>query len=100
MWPAEHLLYQQHLAAVALAQHALRVPVFTGQPFVGDAGLRVAVTMPSAHQLAGAARLELDFTLGCPGPRDTDCPLWVRAPCPHGHGRGAAAPTGALAPAL
>lgn len=78
MWPAEHLLYRRALAA-ALAAPALMVPVFTGQPFVGDAGLRVAVAMPGQHQLAPYTRLELDFTLGCPGPRDADCPLWVGA---------------------
>jgi hypothetical protein len=75
-WGAQNSVYRQRLAT-GLAEPALAIPVFDNQPFVGDAGAQVAVALPLQRRLSQYNRLHLDFMLGCPGPRDADCPLWV-----------------------
>lgn len=55
------------------AAPALTVPVFANRPITGNAPLRVEVAMPSAQQLAGMNRLELDMGLGCPPPGRDAC---------------------------
>lgn len=56
------------------AAPALNVPVVISERFSGTKPLRIDVAMPSAAQLAGMNRLQLDFTLDCPGPRDNSEP--------------------------
>ena len=66
-----------HLAWPLPCHHAapaLKLPVFINVPAVGTAGARTTLTLPAS--VASYDRLELDFTLGCPGPNDTSCPLW------------------------
>lgn len=79
VWAAEHLVYMRQLTA-KLAAPALMVPVFARQPITGSAPIKVEVTMPSARQLTGMNKLEVDMNLGCPPPnRDAFCPSkWDR----------------------
>jgi hypothetical protein len=57
------------------AAPALTVPVFANRPITGSAPLRVEVAMPSAQQLAGMNRVEVDMSLGCPPPGRDACEL-------------------------
>lgn len=57
------------------AAPALKLPVFVNTSVVGTAGARTTLTMPDISEFD---QLELDFILGCTGPSDTSCPLWVR----------------------
>lgn len=65
-----------HLPACSLAGPVLSVPVFSNTPFVGDQGAVTKVLIPGLPTLQRFNTLELDFTLGCPGTHDADCPLW------------------------
>jgi hypothetical protein len=42
----------------------------------GENGLVGNITLPTKEELADYDTFEIDFSLGCDGPLDKDCPYW------------------------
>ncbi|CAL5224693.1 g7419 [Coccomyxa viridis] len=74
-WAAQWLEYEGRLKA-NLSRPALEVPIFKNQIMQGEQGVVAHVTLPHMSDLSEYDKLELDFTLGCPGSLDADCPIW------------------------